>query len=469
MKSGIWQKRFRKLTDKDILHFTSSIDADQRLIPYDIIANIAHAEMLYNAGYLSREDLSEIIRGLDTLFGLFENGSFKLKPELEDVHMNIENSLRELIGQTADKIHTARSRNDLIALDIKLYSIDALHKILSLINKVQEELINKCQKEFYYVIPGYTHLQRAQPILWSFYLLCLFFKLDRDFSNFEKLTKKISISPLGAAALSGSSLSIDPDFTAAKLKMVKFYENAMDAVTDRDYMMEIMFYATQIMLHISTFAEDMIVYSSQEFSLIELDDSIATGSSIMPHKKNPDVFELLRAKTAKMIGNLTAALSLLKALPNAYNKDLQELKSIYFTHIDDLMACLNIVSKVLRGIKIKSNNEWAKLLDFSCATDLCDLLIDKGYPFRQAYNLIAECVKNSNNDIDKFVNLCCKKLNLTKKEIINRLKPINSIKSKKSLASSSPKQVKAMLATAKKKLKIKGETKGVSRLSENSL
>lgn len=450
MKSGIWQKRFRKLLDKDILYFTSSVDTDQRLIPYDIIANIAHAEMLYNSGYLSKQDLSKIIRGLDTLFDLFKKGSFKLKPKLEDVHMNIENSLRELIGQTADKLHTARSRNDLIALDIKLYSIDTLYKILNLINKIQDELIKKCQKELYYIIPGYTHLQRAQPILWSYYLLCLFYKLDRDFNNFEGLIKKISISPLGAAALSGSSLNIDPAFTAMKLKMVKFYDNAMDAVTDRDYIMEIMFYANQIMLHISTFAEDIIIYSSQEFSLIELDDSIATGSSIMPQKKNPDAFELLRAKTAKMIGNLTAAFSLLKSLPNAYNKDIQELKSIFFTHIDNLIACLNIMLKVLPHIKIRNNNEWLDLPDFSCTTDLCDALIDKGYPFRQAYNLIADCIKNSNNDINKFINICSKKLDLTKEEIINRLKPINSIKNKKSLASTSPMQVKAMLAKAKK-------------------
>jgi argininosuccinate lyase len=451
MSGSVWQKRFKKRVNSEVLNFSSSINDDYKLIPYDIFANIAHAEMLYHTGYISKQDLKKIIKGLKSILNSYAKGEYELKSELEDVHMNIEDSLRKLIGSVADKLHTARSRNDLIALELKLYSIDCLHKIIDLIDKIQNEIVVKSERESNYVIPGYTHLQRAQPILWSFYLLSFFFKLERDYQNLNSLNEKLMVSPLGAAALAGSSLRIDPVYTTMKLKMSKFYENAMDAVTDRDFLLEMMFYATQIMVHLSTFAEDMIIYSTQEFSLIELDDTIATGSSIMPQKKNPDLFELLRAKTAKFISNLNASFVILKSLPSAYNKDLQELKSIYISQIDELIKCLNILLIALPGIKIKES-KWAESPDFSCATDICDLLISRGYAFREAYNLVAECVEKSGGDIDKFISLCIDKVKIAKEDLLNLLKPINSIKNKKSIGSTSPDAVRLMLSTAKEAL-----------------
>ncbi len=453
MKKGIWQNRFNNEINNNVLLFTSCISEDYRLIPYDIIANVAHANMLLYSGYITKEEHRAIVNGLNIILKNYKEGNYKLKLELEDVHMNIEYSLGELIGSVVDKLHTARSRNDLIATDLKLYSIDCVYKILKLINEIQEKIVKKCEKELNYVIPGYTHMQRAQAILWGYYLMCYFYKLDRDYNNFEEIIDKLYLCPLGAVAIAGTSLNINPLYTAKELRMSNFYPNAMDATTDRDYIIEIMFKITQLMLHLSSFAEDMIIYSTEEFSLIELDDTIATGSSVMAQKRNPDLFEIVRAKTSKIIGDITAAISLLKALPTGYNKDLQQLKSMYFSQIDDLFSCLKVMIIAISAIKIK-DNDWNRYPSFICATDICDFLINKGYPFRKAYDLILTYVRESKNDINKFILLCSKKLKLDKKTVSSILRPINSIKAKRSIGSTSKKEVKSMLANAKRILSL---------------
>ena len=446
--SGIWQKRFNKRVNKYILDFTSSTDDDERLVPYDVTVSLAHVKMLRRQNLLSNSDARKLEKGFKKIISEFKTGVFKLNPEFEDVHTNIEMRLKQIVGEAADKLHTARSRNDLVATDVKLYTRDMIVITMGCLVDLQKSIIKNALSNFGAIIPGYTHLQQAQPLLWSHYLLSHFFRFQRDFVCLKDVLKRVNISPLGSCAFAGTSHEIDPDYTASLLKFARYTENGLDAVTERDYLGESLFYFSQITLHIAAFAEDIIIYSTKEFDLIELDDSIATGSSIMPHKKNPDVCELLRAKAGSAIGSLVSLLTILKGLPSSYNRDLQETKKIFFNQINETIRCLKIARVVVDSISLKKS-DWADRENSICAVDLVDYMVKNGYAFRPAYNIIADCVKESRGEVYLFIEMCAEKMKLRRDIISGIIKPRNSIAIRVSKNSTGIKQTEDAISRTK--------------------
>lgn len=445
-RPGIWQKRFGKAAAKEVLDFTSSVSEDERLVHYDVMCSLAHCRMLRKQRIISPKDFRSIRKGLQKILADFHKGRFKLVPAFEDVHMSIEHRLAELIGSSAHCLHTARSRNDLIAADLRLYCRDAVLNAMSMLIQLQRALANKARKYDKVIWPGYTHLQQAQPILFSFYLLSYLYKFQRDYDGLKDVIKAINVSPLGSSALAGTGHKIDSAYTASLLKFDKCFDNALDAVSDRDYLCKTIYSLVQIMIHISSLAEDFIIFSTTEFNLVELDDTVATGSSIMPQKKNPDVCELLRAKAGKAVSNLTAVLTILTGLPVSYNRDLQELKGILFAQVDDTLASLNMIKLVVSTANVKSGIPENPTL--MCATDLVDHMVSRGCKFRDAYNLVADCIRTSDGKLERVVEACAGKIGLTSSEISALLKPKRSIASKTSAGSTSFKETKRSMVKA---------------------
>ena len=394
MSEKLWGGRFSKTTDALINEFQSSITFDKRLYREDIIGSLAHAEMLSKIGMLTQNEYEKIRKGLLDILESIENNTFDFSLELEDIHMNIEKRLTDSIGDAGGKLHTARSRNDQVALDMHLYvrreTVDAMDKIKDL----QLALVELAEKNRDVIMPGYTHLQRAQPILFAHHLLAYFGMLSRDFDRFRDTYHRIDIMPLGAGALAGSTFDIDRHFVADRLNFSRLYSNSMDAVSDRDYVLEFLSNASILMVHLSRLSEEIILWCSKEFSFIELDDAHCTGSSMMPQKKNPDVSELVRGKTGRVIGHLMAMLTILKGLPLTYNKDLQEDKEGLFDVIDTVSFSLAVYSQLIRNLKVCADTmRVATANDFSNATDLADYLVKKGMPFRQAHSVAGQAVK----------------------------------------------------------------------------
>ncbi len=446
MKAGVWQNRFKKRIAREVLAFSSSIKDDERLVPYDIIASLVHVEMLAKQGIVTYQESKKIKGGLRRLFKEYSRGRFKMQVGYEDVHMNIEHRLEQLIGNSAFALHTARSRNDLIATDLKLYTRDEIMEIMKRTSGLQKTIIKKAREYLHIVWPGYTHLQQAQPLLFSFYLLSHFYKFQRSFECLKDMSKRINISPLGSCALAGTSFRTDLFFSARRLKFERFFDNALDAVANRDFLCEAIFHLAQIMIHLSSLAEDLIIFSTSEFNMVELDDTIATGSSIMPHKKNPDICELIRAKAAKAIGNLTAAIAILKGLPSSYNRDLQELKGILFRQIDETIESLNISEVIIRTLKVKPPHDKSETL--IATTDLVDYLVKKGNRFRAAYDLIVACVRDADGNIAQFVKICAHRTKLDPEKISYLLKPKSSIAAKASAGSTSLRETKKSIIKA---------------------
>jgi len=446
--SGIWQKRFNKRVNKYILDFTSSTDDDERLVPYDVTVSLAHVKMLRRQNLLSNSDAIKLEKGLRRIISEFKKSVFKLNPEFEDVHTNIEMRLKQIVGKAADKLHTARSRNDLVATDVKLYTRDMIVTTMGCLVDLQKSIIKNALSNFGAIIPGYTHLQQAQPLLWPYYLLSHFFRFQRDLECLKDVLKRVNISPLGSCAFAGTSHEIDPDYTASLLNFARYTENGLDAVTERDYLGESLFYFSQIALHIAAFAEDIIIYSTKEFDLIELDDSITTGSSIMPHKKNPDVCELLRAKTGSAIGSLVSLLTILKGLPSSYNRDLQETKKIFFNQANETIQCLKIMRVVVDSISLKKS-DWADRENSICAVDLVDYMVKNGYAFRQAYNIITDCVRESKGKVYWFIEMCAERMKLRRDIISGIIKPRNSIATRVSKNSTGIKQTEDAISRAR--------------------
>jgi len=452
LKNPFWQKRFKKRLSEAATRFTSSIEDDERLIPYDIISSIAHVRMLRRQKIISSGDGTKIEKALKRMLIDFNKGRFRLLPEYEDVHMNVEQHLQRMIGETSEKLHTARSRNDLVAADIRLYIRDMVLMIMERLNLVQSALLKKSFKNFGVVMPGYTHWQQAQPILASFYLLSYFYKFQRDFERLTNALTRINISPLGCCALAGTTLPIDSRYLARQLDFNRLINNALDGVGDRDFLCEVIYHFTQIMFHISSFVEELIVFSTDEFKLVELDDSLTTGSSIMPQKKNPDVCELLRAKAGKAIGNLTAVFTILKGIPSSYNRDLQELKHILFNQIDETAFSLEMMRDLIATLRFNKRklDDWSKRENFICATDLVEYMVKKGYRFRDAYNIVAECVRESKGIVDRFIELCAGKLKVKTAVISVILKPENSVSLKRSFGGTGLKETKKSITKASK-------------------
>lgn len=397
MSEKLWGGRFSKTTDEMINEFQASIGFDRRMYREDIAGSLAHAAMLAKVGILSEEDCAAIEKGLKDILAQIEHGDFDFSVALEDIHMNIEKRLTDAIGDAGSRLHTARSRNDQVALDTHLFVRHAVVDVMAHIRALQQALTESAAQHRDVIMPGYTHLQRAQPILFSHHLMAYFGMLARDFERFQGVYARTDIMPLGAGALAGTTLPIDRQFVAQRLHFERIYTNSLDAVSDRDYILEFLSAASILMVHLSRLSEEIILWCSREFSFVELDDAHCTGSSMMPQKKNPDVSELVRGKTGRVVGHLMAMLMAVKGLPLAYNKDLQEDKEGLFDTIDTVKFSLAVYAQLIRGMKLREDvMRHAVEADYSNATDLADYLVRKGLPFRKAHAVagqaVAQCI-----------------------------------------------------------------------------
>ena len=393
MSEKLWGGRFSKTTDEMINEFQASIGFDRRMYREDIAGSLAHAAMLAKVGILSEEDRAAVEKGLKDILAQIEQGDFDFSVALEDIHMNIEKRLTDAIGDAGSRLHTARSRNDQVALDTHLFVRHAVVDVMAHIRALQQALTESAAQHRDVIMPGYTHLQRAQPILFSHHLMAYFGMLARDFERFQGVYARTDIMPLGAGALAGTTLPIDRQFVAQRLHFERIYTNSLDAVSDRDYILEFLSAASILMVHLSRLSEEIILWCSREFSFVELDDAHCTGSSMMPQKKNPDVSELVRGKTGRVVGHLMAMLMAVKGLPLAYNKDLQEDKEGLFDTIDTVKFSLAVYAQLIRGMKLREDvMRHAVEADYSNATDLADYLVRKGLPFRKAHAVAGQAV-----------------------------------------------------------------------------
>lgn len=388
-----WNGRFGEKTDAAVEAFTSSIAVDQRLFEYDIDGSIAHCRMLAKSGIITGRESSELIKGLETIRAEIRSGDFAFSDRLEDIHMHIEARLAHHVGEVSRKLHTARSRNDQVALDIRLYLRDWSKKIIAGLHRLRRVLVDLAGQHMGVVMPGYTHLQRAQPVLFSHHLMAYYEIFTRDAGRFSDGLKRINVLPLGAAALAGTPHPVDPAYTAQLLGFEQVCANSMDAVSDRDFILEFLSSASICMVHFSRFSEELVLWSSSEFKFIELSDAFSTGSSIMPQKKNPDIPELVRGKTGRVFGSLVALLTLMKGLPLAYNRDMQEDKPPLFDAVDTLSACIDIFIRMLPNIRINDDAmKRAASAGYLNATDMADYLAARGMPFREAHACVGKAV-----------------------------------------------------------------------------
>ena len=381
------------MVDKKVVEYTSSLPFDWRLYKHDIAGSIAHARMLARQGIISKSDSVIIVQGLESIEQELAQDEFRFKTELEDIHMAIEARLIEKTGEAGGKIHTARSRNDQIALDLRLYIREAISQTVDNVRELQRALVNLAEASMDVVMPGYTHLQPAQPILLAHHLLAYFEMLQRDVGRFNDCRKRADVMPLGSGALAGVTYNVDREFLARELGFSQVSQNSLDAVSDRDFVLEYEAAASTCMMHLSRLAEEIILWSSAGFDFIELDEAYATGSSIMPQKKNPDVAELIRGKTGRVYGNLMAFLTTMKALPLAYNRDLQEDKEGLFNTVDTLVASLDICTGLIATLKVNAEGA-ARAVEhgYILATDLADYLVGKGEAFRSAHEIVGRLI-----------------------------------------------------------------------------
>ena len=389
----LWGGRFKESTNKLVEEFTESVSYDKRLAPFDIAGSVAHVKMLEKQGILKPEEAQKIIEGLNQVLKEIEEGRFQWKRELEDVHMNVEKRLTEIVGPVGGKLHTGRSRNDQVATDVRLYVRKEIEEILDLLKALRRAFWKQAKENLDVVMPGYTHLQIAQPVLYSHHMLAYYQMFKRDEERFKDTLKRVNVSPLGSAALAGTSYPLDREFTAKLLGFDGVTRNSMDAVSDRDFVAEMIFNCAMVMMHLSRLSEELVLWSTEEFGFVELPDAFCTGSSIMPQKKNPDVSELTRGKTGRVYGDLVAILTVLKGLPLTYNRDLQEDKEPLFDAIDTVKLSLKVNTLIVEGMKPRKERmrEQAKK-GFSLATDVADYLAKKGVPFREAHRIVGELV-----------------------------------------------------------------------------
>jgi len=396
MVEKLWQGRFEEKTDLGVDAFTSSIDIDKRLYFYDIEGSMAHCTMLAETGIITDEEATTLQQGLGQIKREIQHGEFEFDDSLEDIHMHIEARLLHEVGKVAQKLHTARSRNDQVALDVRMYLKDETSRIIDALRALETVLVEMARTHIDVVMPGYTHLQRAQPVLLSHHLMAYYEMLTRDSHRFRDGLKRIDVLPLGSAALAGTTFPIDRERVATLLGFSKVSANSIDSVSDRDFIIEFVSNASLCMMHLSRMSEEMVLWSSSEFAFIELPDAFATGSSIMPQKKNPDVAELVRGKSGRVYGSLVALLTMMKGLPLSYNRDMQEDKLPLFDTVDTLLACLDIFSRMLPKLKIRPENmASAAEKGYLSATDLADYLVTKGMPFREAHACVGEAVSHA--------------------------------------------------------------------------
>ncbi|PAK33418.1 argininosuccinate lyase [Bacillus safensis] len=389
----LWGGRFQKTPEKWVDEFGASIHFDKQLVKEDLTGSLAHASMLNKCGILGDEEAAAIKEGLNTLMKKAEADELEFSVDYEDIHLNLEKMLIDEIGPLGGKLHTARSRNDQVATDMHLYLNNQVEHIIELISSFQTVLVEKAEQHVETIFPGYTHLQRAQPISFAHHMLAYFWMLERDKARFQDSLKRINVSPLGCGALAGTTFPIDREYTAEQLGFDHIYENSLDGVSDRDFILEFLSNSSLVMMHLSRFCEEIILWCSQEFKFIELDDTYATGSSMMPQKKNPDMAELIRGKTGRVYGNLMGLLTIMKGLPLTYNKDLQEDKEGMFDTVKTIAGSLQIFTGMIQTMIVNEDvMRKATKEDFSNATEVADYLAKKGMPFREAHEIVGKLV-----------------------------------------------------------------------------
>jgi len=456
----LWGGRFKQSTDVLMENFSASISFDKRLYDCDIEGSIAHCKMLARCKIITSAESKKIIKGLQRILRECDEGRFEFSISLEDIHMNIESRLREIVGPVAGKLHTARSRNDQVCLDIRLYLRKEVEEIVGELNNLCKALVAIAKKNIDHVIPGYTHLQRAQPVLLSHHLLAYVEMMLRDKERFIDAYKRINVMPLGSAALAGTNFPIDRKITAKLLRFPEISHNSMDAVADRDFAAEFCSASSLVMMHLSRFCEEVVIWNSSEFGFLELSDAFTTGSSIMPQKKNPDAAELIRGKSGRVFGNLVSLLTMMKGLPLAYNKDMQEDKEPIFDTAETVKVCLRIFTDMMKSAKfIPIAKKELEASGFLTATDLADYLVLKGLPFRDAHEItgktVAFCLETEKTLIDLSLPELRKISKRFDKDVFDHIALNNSVNRKNIYGGTARKQVRAQITRLTKKLKQK--------------
>ncbi|MGX4763768.1 argininosuccinate lyase [Holzapfeliella sp. JNUCC 72] len=453
----LWGGRFDGKNEHWIDEFGASIDIDQQLADQDIAGSLAHVKMLGETGILTEDEVNQITTGLKQVQEKIHQGLLEFTVENEDIHLNIESFLTEQIGPIAGKLHTARSRNDQVATDIHLYVKDATHEVIKLINQFRKVLVDQAQNNIETILPGYTHLQHAQPISFGHHLMAYYQMLKRDEERFTESFKRVDISPLGSAALAGTTFPIDRQLTANELNFADVYPNSLDAVSDRDFILEFLSNSSLLMMHLSRFCEEIILWCSHEFKFVELSDTYSTGSSIMPQKKNPDMAELIRGKTGRVYGNLMQLLTTMKGLPLAYNKDMQEDKHSVFDSADTITHCLKVMSGMIKTMTVNRDNmAQSTKKDFSNATELADYLANLGTPFREAHEIVGKLVLDCIHKGTYLQDITLSDYqainpNITT-EVYDKLDPYHAVKNRHSFGGTGFDQVQHQIDIAKQEL-----------------
>jgi argininosuccinate lyase len=453
----LWDGRFSEATDAFVEQFTASVEFDQVLARYDIQGSIAHAKMLSEVGVLTSNECGQIVEGLEVILREIEAGQFEWSVSLEDVHMNVEKALTDRIGEVGKKLHTGRSRNDQVATDIRLYLRDQCDLIKQQIEHLQWGLLDLAEREADTIVPGMTHLQIAQPITFGHHMMAWFEMLERDKSRLEDCRTRINIMPLGAAAMAGTTFPIEREITASLLGFGAIAENSLDAVSDRDFAIEFSAFASVLMMHLSRWSEEMILWSSSQFEFIELPDRFCTGSSIMPQKKNPDVPELVRGKTGRVFGHLTSLLTLMKSQPLAYNKDNQEDKEPLFDVVSTVVNSLTAFGDMVPAIITRPDNmRAAAMRGYATATDLADYLVKKGLPFRDAHDvvgkLVGEGIRQGKDLSELTLEVLSQGSELIEQDVYDVLTLEGSVKARNHLGGTSPEQVRSAISRARARL-----------------
>lgn len=453
----MWKGRFESATSSLVQRYGQSVSFDWRLYACDIKGSLAHAAALQRAGVISKKELSEIQRGLKSILADIESGKFSWSTELEDVHMNIESALTQRIGPAGAKLHTARSRNDQVALDVRLYCRERAQEIMKSLRDLQQSLVRCATKHQTLILPGYTHLQRGQPVLLGHHLLAYVEMLQRDFDRLMDADKRTNVMPLGSGALAGSTIILDREFIAQQLGFASVTRNSMDAVSDRDFMAELLFAIALCGIHLSRLSEDVILWVSAEFGFVSLSDAHTTGSSLMPQKKNPDVAELTRGKSGRLVGNLVSLLTTLKGLPMTYNRDLQEDKERLFDSMDTIQMALEVFAEMIDGMTPNAHAMRLAASDpFLLATDLADYLVLKGVPFRSAHEVIGKLTAHSLKEKKPFGKLTLSEYQKFSPQFGNDVfKVLNldtALAARKGIGAPSPANLKSELAAWKKRL-----------------
>ncbi|MGD2127611.1 MAG: argininosuccinate lyase [Desulfobacteraceae bacterium] len=457
MAEKIWGGRFREDLDEVLERFNASISFDNRLYAQDIEGSMAHCRMLAKQGILSDEEATRIMNALVEIKREMDKGDFRFDEAHEDIHTLVEKALVDKIGTIGEKIHTGRSRNDQVSLDVRLYVREATDRVISLIKEMQKTLLDLAEENMDLIVPGYTHLQRAQPVLLSHHHLAYYEMLKRDRQRFSENLKRVNILPLGSAALAGTTFHLDRKMVAKELGFDGVCENSMDAVSDRDFVLEFLFASSLLMMHLSRLSEELVLWSTKEFDFVTLPDAFCTGSSIMPQKKNPDLLELIRGKTGRTYGNLMALLTAMKGLPLTYNKDMQEDKESLFDTVDTVEPCLIVLTRLLKELSF-NREVMKKAVDegYLVATDLADYLVRKGVTFRQAHEIVGKMILSAVDQNKELQELTLKEMKgfsrQIEKDVYDWLDPVKSIRRRNLPGGTAPAMVNRSLKKARKEI-----------------